>query len=378
MFILSLFLPWWRISSDIGAASAPLWSAQAIQGWVPLAGDIRPDWYLILPVVVAALVAVLLAGASWKEGIALYVLASIIVPLEILSAQGLLFNYLASYLYAIANAPNSHSVGSGYFTGTPGLGIILYLVGYGVVTVLLTFKILSKDAVPLGRIKILSILVVFSGFYWYLIGSIAFPGNPAWASVMTLDTAFIETTALLLWSARQNGWLSMRGGWRDRLQLLFLPALVLLDAVTTNYALPVTGTGGPLVSSGATVRDASLLVNTVQNSGVPQVAYLFWTLLTLQVVALSYLTLGLATNTKLRSFPRFLAGYALNMMITAYAFTVSNNLLLIFTGRTWFANSEALVLVIALAVTFSFLVSISNVWGFTRLGDLVHEWKVRY
>jgi hypothetical protein len=64
------------------------------------------------------------------------------------------------------------------------------------------------------------------------------------------------------------------------------------------------------------------------------------------------------------------------MMITAYAFTVSNNLLLILTGRTWFENSEALVLVIALAVTMSFLVSVSNVWGLTRLGDLKRDWKV--
>jgi hypothetical protein len=377
MFILSLFLPWWNISSNIGTASAPLWSAQAIQGWAPLASDIRPDWYLLLPVVVAALIAILLAGTSWKEGTALHVLISIIVPMEILSAQGLLFNYLGTYLNSVVSAP-SNSGSAGYFTGTPGVGIILYLGGYGISTVLLAFKVLMNDNVPMGRVKILSILVVFSGFYWYLIGSIAFPGNPAWPWVMLLDSAFIETTALLLWYSRRNGWLSMKAGWRDRLQLLFLPTLVLLDAVTTNYAIPVTGSSGPLTTSGTTVRDASLLVNTVQSSGVPQAAYLFWTLLTLQVIALSYLSLGLTSNTKLGSFPRFLASYALNMMITAYAFTVSNNLLLIFTGRTWFANSEALVLVIALAVTFSFLVSISNVWGLTRLGDLMREWKVRY
>ncbi len=376
MFVLSLLLPWWRISSDIGTASAPLWSAQAIQGWAPLAGDVSPDWYLLLPVVVAALVAVLLAETSWKEGIALYALASIIAPLEVISAQGLLFNYYVSYLNAVANSP-SHSGAAGYFTGTPGIGIILYLIGYGIVTVLLTFKILTKDAIPLGRVKIISILVAFSGIFWYLIGSIALPANPAWVWVMTLDTAFIETTGLLLWFSKQNGWLTIRGGWRDRIQLLLLPMLVILDALTTNYAIPATGASGPLSTSETTVRDASLLVNTVQSSGVPQIAYLFWTLLTLQVVALSYLTLGLTSNTKLRSFPRFLASYALNMMITAYAFTVSNNLLLIFTGRTWFANSEALVLVIALAVTLSFLVSISNVWGLTRLGDLKREWSVR-
>ncbi len=376
MFILSLILPWWSISSDIGTASAPLWSAQAIQGWAPLNGDISPDWYLLLPVVVAALVAVLLAEASWKESIALCVLASIIVPLEVISAQGLLFNYYLSYLNTATNAPNNAGV-AGYFTGTPGIGMILYLVGYGIVSVLLAFKILMKDAVPLGRVKIISILVVFSGFFWYLIGSIAFPANPAWVWVMTLDTAFIETTGLLLWFSRQKGWLSLRGGWRDCLQLSLLPILVSIDALTTNYAIPATGADGPLAASGTTVRDASLLVNTVQSSGVPQIAYLFWTLLTVQVVALSYLTLGLTSNTKLRSFPRFLANYALNMMITAYAFTVSNNLLLIFTGRTWFANNEALVLVIALAVMMSFLVSVSNVWGLTRLGDLKREWSVR-
>ncbi len=378
MFILSLILPWWRISSDIGGASVPIWSAQPVQGWVPLASTIRPDWYLLLPVIVAALVAVLLAGTSWKEGIALFLLASIIVPWELLSAQGLLINYLFTYLNAIGSVPSSYSGGTGYFTGTPGIGVVLYLAGYAIVTILLTFKVVSRDPVPLGRVKIVSILVIFSGFYWYLIGSIAFPGNPAWAWVMTMDTAFIETTGILLWSSRRNGWLSLRRGWRDRLQLLFLPALVLLDALTTNYAIPVTGSSGPLASSGTTVHDASLLVNTVQSSGVPQVAYLFWTLLTLQVIALSYLTLGLASNTKLRSFPRFLASYTLNMMITAYAFTVSNNLLLIFTGRTWFSNSEALVLVLALAVTLSFLVSASNVWGLTRLGDLKRDWSVRF
>jgi hypothetical protein len=66
------------------------------------------------------------------------------------------------------------------------------------------------------------------------------------------------------------------------------------------------------------------------------------------------------------------------MMITAYAFTVSNNIFLIVTGRTWFANNQALVAVIALAVTLSFLVSISTVWGLRRLGDLKRDWRVQF
>lgn len=377
MFILSLFLPWWRIDSDIGGASAPLWSAEPIQAWAPLSTSIRPDWYLLLPVIMAALVALLFAGTSWKEGMALYLLASIIVPWELISAQGILVNYFFSYLDAVTSVTTGLS-GGGYFIGTPGVGVILYLGAYAIVTVLLAFKLVFKDPVPLGRIKIVSILVIFSGFYWYLIGSIAFQSNPGWTWVMTLDTAFIETTGMLLWFSGRNGWLFVKAGWKERIQFFFLPVLVLLDALTTNYALPVTGASSVSTASGTTVRDASLLVNTVQTSGVPQVAYLFWTLLTLQVVALSYLTLGLTANTKLRSFPRFLASYALHMMIAAYAFTVSNNILLIFTGRTWFANSEALVLVIALAVTLAFLISASNVWGLTRLGDLKREWSVRF
>lgn len=119
-------------------------------------------------------------------------------------------------------------------------------------------------------------------------------------------------------------------------------------------------------------------MNTVQSSRLPQVAYLFWTLLTLQVIGLSYLTLGLASNTKLRSFPRFLASYTLNMMIVAYAFAVSSNIIFIFTGRTWFATSEAIVLVLILAVMMAFLVSISTVWGLRGLGNLKRDWSVHF
>ncbi len=378
MFVLSLFLPWWGIDSNIGPTSAPLWSSQPLQGWVVSADLIRPNWYLMLPVLIAALVSLLFAGISWKEGIGLYVLASLIVPWQLLSAQSLLVNYFFTYLNAVSNLSANNASGTGYFTGTPGVGIVFYLLAYATLTILLVYKLLMKDSIPLGRLKIVSILVIFSGFYWYLIGSMAFPSNPAWAWILGLDTGFILATGLLLWSARRNGWLSPMSGWRERIQLLFLPVLVLMDALTTNYAIPVIGTAGPLGSTSTSVHDASLLINSVQSSGLPQVAYLFWTLLMVQVFAFAYLTLGLTLNTKLRSFPRFLASYALQMMIAAYAFTVSNNLLLIFTGRTWFTNSGALVLVIALAVMLAFVLSASNVWGLRHLGDLKREWSVRF
>ncbi len=377
MLLLSIFLPWWSIRTDLGGASAPIWSSQPIQGWVPLGDQTRPDWYLLLPIILMALVSLLIVAASWKESVALYSLVSVIVPWETASAQGVLASYFATYLNAVSSSTNGYFNVVGNFTAVPSVGFILFLAGYSIMTILLASKLVLKDATPIGRLNVVSILVVFSSVYWYLIGSIAYPDNTSWTWVVALDAAFIVTTGVLLWSSKRNGWLSLMKGWRERIQLSLLPALVVLDAVTTNYALPITGTNGPLSNSGAPVRDASLIVNTVQSSGLPQVAYLFWSLLILQVVALSCLTLGLASNPKLRAFPRFLASYTLYMIIAAYAFTVSNNFLLIFTGRTWFQNSEAPMLVIATAVTLAFLLSVSTVWGLTHLSDLKRDWKVR-
>ncbi len=378
MLLLSTVLPWWSISTDIGAASAPLWASQPLQGWATLGNTLRPDWYLLLPILMAVLVSLLLVDSSWKEGVALFSLVSFIVPWEMASAQSVLSGYFLTYLDAASSSTSLTSGVIGHFDAVPAAGFVLYLVGYSVMTILLAYKLILRDKVPFGRMNLVSILVVFSSLCWYLIGSLAYPDNPSWSWVMALDAAFIATTGVLLWSSLRNGWLSSLRGWRERAQITLLPALVVLDALTTNYALPVVGSGGPLSASNAQVHDASLLVNTVQNSGLPQVAYLFWSLLILQVVALSCLTLGLASNEKLRSFPRFLASYTLYMMIAAYSFTVSNNILLIFTGRTWFQNSYALVLVVALAVTLAFILSVSSVWGLTRLSDLKRDWRVHF
>lgn len=200
----------------------------------------------------------------------------------------------------------------------------------------------------LTDLRALALLIAFSSFLQYQLNPFTY-FIPYVLPYAILPIMFSISIAFCLWITGIRRLFILE---KTAKRLLFIPLLlVALDAVTTSIG----------IQANVNWNELNYGTSYACQSGNLAMVLAYWSIVSLQVGAISYLALGFLLRPQRESIWKFVPGTVLFTLLTACFYTVSGNIAFILTGQ----NLRSLTAVVFLS--FSILFALAFIYRALRL-----------